>query len=149
RPRSFFGGGVVAHVGIAEPYCSVFAAAIADSASDASQVVVRGGTYVCIEGPQFSTKAESGVHRAWGASVVGMTAMPEARLAREAELCYATLAMVTDFDVWQSKEEPVTVELVQGRMQRNTDAAIEIVVALANAGLSERSCQCENALAHA
>ena len=149
RDRSFFDDGIVAHVGIADPFCSDFSDQIALVSAKTDTAVARGGAYVCIEGPQFSTKAESNLYRSWGASVIGMTAMPEARLAREAELCYASLALVTDFDVWHSEEEPVTVELVQGRMQRNTEAAIEIVVALANAGLSGRSCQCGNALDHA
>jgi 5'-methylthioadenosine phosphorylase len=149
RDRSFFDDGIVAHVGIADPFCNDFSDQIASASAKTDTAVARGGAYVCIEGPQFSTKAESNLYRSWGASVIGMTAMPEARLAREAELCYASLALVTDFDVWHSEEEPVTVELVQGRMQRNTEAAIEIVVALANAGLSSRSCQCGNALDHA
>jgi 5'-methylthioadenosine phosphorylase len=149
RDRSFFDDGIVAHVGIADPFCSDFSHQIARASEKSGTSVARGGTYVCIEGPQFSTKAESNLYRSWGASVIGMTAMPEARLAREAELCYASLALVTDFDVWHGEEEPVTVELVQGRMHRNTEAAVEIVVALANAGLSERVCQCGNALDHA
>jgi 5'-methylthioadenosine phosphorylase len=149
RERSFFDDGIVAHVGIADPFCSDFSDQITRAAKATNIALARGGAYVCIEGPQFSTKAESNLYRSWGASVIGMTAMPEARLAREAELCYASLALVTDFDVWHSEEEPVTVELVQSRMQRNTEAAIEIVAALAKAGLSERSCGCGNALDHA
>ena len=149
RDRSFFDDGIVAHVGIADPFCSDFSDQIARASEATDIALARGGAYVCIEGPQFSTKAESNLYRSWGASVIGMTAMPEARLAREAELCYASLALVTDFDVWHSEEEPVTVELVQSRMQRNTEAAIEIVVALASAGLSGRSCQCGHALDHA
>lgn len=149
RDRSFFDDGIVAHVGIADPFCADFSAQIARAARTTATPVVRGGTYVCIEGPQFSTKAESNLYRSWGASVIGMTAMPEARLAREAELCYASLAMVTDFDVWHAEEEPVTVEVVQKRMQRNTEAAIEIVASLARQGLDERRCECGHALAGA
>ena len=149
RERTFFEQGIVAHVGIADPFCADFSAQIARASQPTSTPVVRGGTYVCIEGPQFSTKAESNLYRRWGASIIGMTAMPEARLAREAELCYASLAMVTDFDVWHDEEEPVTVEIVQKRMQRNTEAAIEIVAALARQGLDERTCGCGHALAGA
>lgn len=149
RDRSFFDDGIVAHVGLAEPFCSDFARQIAHAASSTDIEVQRGGAYVCIEGPQFSTKAESQLYRSWGASVIGMTAMPEARLAREAELCYASLALVTDFDVWHDEEEPVTVEIVQKRMSRNTAAAIEIVSALAHQGLAPRVCRCGNALEHA
>lgn len=149
RDRSFFDDGIVAHVGIADPFCASFSAQIAHASQSTSTPVVRGGTYVCIEGPQFSTKAESNLYRSWGASIIGMTAMPEARLAREAELCYASLAMVTDFDVWHGEEEPVTVEIVQKRMLKNTAAAIEIVASLARHGLDKRQCGCGHALAGA
>jgi 5'-methylthioadenosine phosphorylase len=100
------------------------------------------GTYICIEGPQFSTRAESNLYRSWGADVIGMTAMPEARLAREAELCYATLALVTDFDVWHESEEDVTVEIVLGHLRANSAAAAAIIEALAMTGLPERTCPC-------
>jgi 5'-methylthioadenosine phosphorylase len=107
--------------------------------------VQEGGTYICIEGPQFSTKAESKLYRSWGASLIGMTAMPEARLAREAELCYATLAMVTDYDVWHDVG-PVSVEMVLENLHRNTDLARRILVALCESGLPARSCRCGAAL---
>ena len=110
----------------------------------------RGGTYVCIEGPQFSTRAESMLFRSWGCSVIGMTAMPEARLAREAELCYSTLAMVTDFDVWHETEEAVHVDLVIGYLRQNASAARTIVVELVSDGqLPDRTCACGHALARA
>lgn len=149
RPRSFFEGGVVAHVGIAEPYCGRFQRSIADAAATAGHAIALGGSYVCIEGPQFSTKAESHLYRSWDASVIGMTAMPEARLAREAELCYATLACVTDFDVWHETAGEVTVEVVIENLHHNAAMAREILVSLAHMGLSERTCGCRDALRNA
>jgi 5'-methylthioadenosine phosphorylase len=149
RPRTFFDQGVVAHVGIADPFCSTLRDAIAAAAGVAGQPLNRGGDYVCIEGPQFSTRAESNLYRSWGAAVVGMTAMPEARLAREAELCYAILAMVTDFDVWHDTEADVTVEVVISHMQANGEAAAAIVRALCERGLPVRACACGSALDNA
>lgn len=147
--RSFFDDGIVAHVGIADPFCSDWSSALQRAAMAADVPIVSGGTYVCIEGPQFSTKAESRLYRSWNAAVIGMTAMPEARLAREAELCYASIAMVTDFDVWHEEEEPVTVEIVQSRHQQNGIAVRKIIAALIETGLSQRSCSCGSALAGA
>src|SRR4051794_15655379 len=112
RPSTFFGEGIVAHVGFADPFCSVLSETLYSAAQAAGARAHRGGTYVCIEGPQFSTKAESRIYRQWGVDVIGMTALPEAKLAREAELCYATLAFATDYDVWHESEEAVTVEMV-------------------------------------
>ena len=150
RPRSFFGEGAVAHVGIADPFCDLFGRHVASASARAGHPVVRGGTYVCIEGPQFSTRAESMLFRSWGCSVIGMTAMPEARLAREAELCYSTLAMVTDFDVWHETEAAVHVELVQEYLRQNTVAARKIVMELVGgAGPPGRDCGCGDALANA
>jgi 5'-methylthioadenosine phosphorylase len=149
RDRSFFGDGIVAHVGIADPFCGVFRHAVERAAAAAGHVVVSGGTYVCIEGPQFSTRAESLLYRSWGASVIGMTAMPEARLVREAEICYATLAMVTDFDVWHESEGAVTVEMVVANLIANTAAGRSIVHAIARAGLPERDCSCADAVSDA
>jgi 5'-methylthioadenosine phosphorylase len=106
----------------------------------------RDGTYVCIEGPQFSTRAESNLYRLWGGTVVGMTAMPEARLAREAGLCYAMLAMVTDYDVWHDEEEDVSVDVVNSHLEANSAAARAIVRQLAAEGLAERRCGCRSAL---
>lgn len=147
--RSFFEDGIVAHVGLADPFCSDWSAALHRAAQFAEVPIATGGTYICIEGPQFSTKAESKLYRSWNASIIGMTAMPEARLAREAELCYASIAMVTDFDVWHEEEEPVTVEIVMGRHQQNGIAVRSIVSALIETGLSERNCTCRTALAGA
>jgi 5'-methylthioadenosine phosphorylase len=149
RSRSFFESGVVAHVGIADPFCSQLSDAVAKAADAAPRNVRLGGTYVCIEGPQFSTRAESNLYRSWGASVIGMTAMPEARLAREAGLCYAMLAMVTDYDVWHDAEADVSVEVVTSNLQANSDAAREIVMDLAANALPERTCGCKSAMKHA
>lgn len=149
RPRTFFDGAVVAHVGIGDPFCDQFRETVATSADQAGQALSIGGTYVCIEGPQFSTRAESEMHRGWGAAVVGMTAMPEARLAREAGLCYAMLAMVTDFDVWHDQEEDVTVDIVMSHMAANGRAVGVILRELVERGLPERQCGCERSLAGA
>lgn len=123
--------GVVAHVGFAEPIDSQLASALAGAAKRTGATVHEGGTYVCVEGPQFSTRAESELYRSWGVSVIGMTNLPEARLAREAELPYATLAMATDYDCWHDGHEAVTVEAVIAVMQRNVAKAKEIIVELA------------------
>jgi 5'-methylthioadenosine phosphorylase len=149
RDRTFFDQGIVAHVGLAVPYCPTFRAAIVQIAKVQGFDLVNGGTYVCIEGPQFSTKAESALYRSWDASVIGMTAMPEARLAREAELCYATLAMVTDYDVWHDSEGPVTVETVVANLHANAEAGRSIVAAIAQTGLPNRNCDCGHALRNA
>lgn len=149
RPRSFFGEGSVAHVGIADPYCVHLSGYIADASVAVGRPVVRGGTYLCIEGPQFSTKAESRLYRSWGCAVIGMTAMPEARLAREAELCYATMAMVTDFDVWHESAGDVTVEMVVANHGANLETARAILGQLARTDLGARTCGCRNALAGA
>jgi 5'-methylthioadenosine phosphorylase len=146
RSRTFFEGGVVAHVGIADPYCSVLRSSLSSAATASHTEVVDGGTYVCIEGPQFSTRAESELYRSWGASVIGMTAMPEARLAREAEICYAAVAMVTDYDVWHQSAADVTVEEVVANMSANGIAARQILQRLCRDGLPERTCSCQSAL---
>jgi len=127
RVSSFFGAGIVAHVGMAEPVCPDLATALEKAANQTGATVHRGGTYICIEGPQFSTKAESRIYRGWGVDVIGMTNMPEAKLAREAELCYATVAMVTDWDCWHPGHDAVTVEEVVAVMGRNVVAARELV----------------------
>ena len=146
RDRTFFDGRVVAHVGLAEPFCPVLRQWLLDAAETVGVSPHPGGTYVCIEGPQFSTRAESLLYRTWDAAVIGMTAMPEARLAREAELCYATLALVTDYDVWHQSEEPVSVEQVLGHLRAAVDTAAAVVGGVSELGLPSRWCSCGVAL---
>ena len=126
RVSTFFGDGLVAHVGFADPFCAYLRGAALDAAHGLT-TVHDGGTYVVIEGPQFSTRAESALYRSWGADVIGMTALPEAKLAREAEICYATLAFVTDYDVWREAEEDVSVEMVVANLMKNVDTARSII----------------------
>ena len=146
RPRTFFEDGIVAHVGLADPFCPTFRNALAPIVSDVVPSSHDGGTYVCIEGPQFSTRAESNLYRSWNAQIIGMTAMPEVRLAREAGLCYATVAMVTDFDVWHESEDDVTVEVVRRVMADNIEAGRDIVRRVAAAGLPSCDHGCSDAL---
>lgn len=146
RPRTFFDGGIVAHVGMADPYCESLRQALAPLVIDVVGKVQMSGTYVCIEGPQFSTRAESNLYRDWGASIIGMTAMPEARLAREAGLCYATLAFVTDYDVWHDSEADVTVEMVQRVLAKNVSAGQDVVRQLALTGLPACDVACAHSL---
>ncbi|NOT10068.1 MAG: S-methyl-5'-thioadenosine phosphorylase [Gemmatimonadales bacterium] len=127
RPKTFFGPGLVGHVSMAHPVCGRVAGIVAASAREAGTPCVEGGTYMVMEGPQFSTKAESELYRRWGASVIGMTNMPEAKLAREAELCYATVAMVTDWDCWHEAHADVTAAQVMAVMGKNVVAARELV----------------------
>lgn len=149
RVRSFFGEGLVAHVSAAEPFCADLASQLESAAREAGGVLHRGGSFITIEGPRFSTKAESHTYRAWGMSIIGMTASPEAFLAREAELCYATMAHVTDYDVWHVSEEPVTVEMVIQTLNQNTALAQETIKILARTLKQARDCECEHALASA
>jgi 5'-methylthioadenosine phosphorylase len=150
RPPSFFGNGCVAHVAFADPVCPVLAGAL-DAAAHAvgGTRVHGGGVYICIEGPQFSTRGESLLFRSWGVDVIGMTALPEARLAREAELCYATLALATDYDCWHEAHEAVTVEQVVATMRRNVEAARRVVRDAAARVPAARACACATALKHA
>ena len=147
RVDTFFGDGLVAHVSLADPLCPRLAAIMADAADAAGATVHRGGTYVCMEGPQFSTRAESNLYRQWGVDVIGMTNLQEAKLAREAEICYATYAMITDYDCWHDAEEDVTVDAVIQILMQNAErgqkAVGESVKGLAS---SERSCGCGSAL---
>jgi 5'-methylthioadenosine phosphorylase len=131
RPRTFFGDGVVGHVTFADPICSVLRPLVLGAAADTGTTTHDGGVYLCIEGPQFSTRAESLLYRSWGVSVIGMTNMPEARLAREAGLSYATLALPTDYDCWHTAEEAVSVEAVVATLQRNVATAQQVVVGVA------------------
>ncbi len=149
RPRTFFGEGIVAHVGMADPFCPDLRSALRVSGGRAGATVHDGGTLVVIEGPQFSTRAESHMYRSWGADIIGMTALPEARLAREAELCYAVLACSTDYDCWHESEEPVTVEMVVENLMKNTAVSRAILADVITADLAERDCGCGSALANA
>ena len=146
RVSSFFGDGIVAHVGMAEPVCPDLARALEKAASQTGTTVHRGGTYICIDGPQFSTKAESRIYRGWGVDVIGMTNMPEAKLAREAELCYATLALATDYDVWHESHEPVSVEAVVRNLMKNVEAARDVLRRVIPAIAPTRACGCPSLL---
>lgn len=146
RLRSFFRDGFVAHIGVADPFCSDLSGQLESAVREAGGVVHRGGTFITIEGPRFSTKAESNAYRAWGMSIIGMTASPEAFLAREAEICYATMAHVTDYDVWHVSEAPVTVEMVIKTLIKNTKLAQESIHVLAGNLKHERNCECGHAL---
>lgn len=133
RPRSFFGDGVVGHVGFAEPICETLRQIVRVAAQQTGAVTHDGGTYICIEGPTFSTKAESRLFRSWGVDVIGMTNLPEARLAREAGLSYATLALATDYDCWREGEETVNVEAVIAVLRQNVVVAQQVIQGVANA----------------
>ena len=149
RVGTFFGDGIVAHVGFGDPVCATVAAALAQACAEVGVVGKRGGTYVCMEGPQFSTRAESNLYRSWGADVIGMTNLQEAKLAREAEICYATLAMVTDYDCWREGHDAVTVEQVVAVLHQNADNAAKVVKAAVGAMPAERTCGCASALKYA
>jgi 5'-methylthioadenosine phosphorylase len=149
RPRTFFGDGLVAHVGVAEPFCPTLSRQLYDAVQATGATTHQGGAFVTIEGPRFSTKAESNTFRKWGMSLVGMTTSPEAFLAREAELCYACMAHVTDYDVWHVSEEPVTVEMVIRTLSANTAYAQAALTALAAAPADRSHCPCPTALADA
>ena len=149
RKNSFFGEGIVAHVSVADPFCPDLAAQLFAAAKICTPEVHKGGGYVTIEGPRFSTRAESNTYRSWGMSVIGMTASPEAFLAREAELCYATMAHVTDYDVWHVTEAPVTVEMVMDILNRNLSKAQAIIRTLASDLAVKRDCDCGSALENA
>lgn len=151
RPASFFGGGVAGHVQFGDPVCGVLHDLLADAAVAAGATVHPRGTYVVMDGPMFSTRAESNMYRSWGAHVIGMTNLPEAKLAREAELCYATIALSTDYDCWRQGEEEVSVEAVVATIRRNVSLARSIVKeAVQRIGrLPPRTCACESAVRHA
>ena len=146
RPSTFFGDGLVAHVSMADPFCPVLRGLLAERARAQGVTFHEKGTYLCIEGPQFSTRAESRIYRSWDLSVIGMTNATEARLAREATLCYATIALVTDYDCWHHEEEPVTVQQVVARLRTNAVVAQDLIRDAILALPSERSCLCPHAL---
>ena len=149
RMRTFFDRGLVAHISIPEPFCADLSEQVYQAVELTGNNVHRGGTFITIEGPRFSTRAESNTFRAWGMSLIGMTTAPEAFLAKEAEMCYAVIAHVTDFDVWHITEEPVTVELVIEILNRNTDVAQQAVHNLIQQLTPDRMCDCQDALATA
>lgn len=149
RERTFFSEGLVVHVGTAEPYCPDLSARLYQAVSQTDVVVHKGGTLITIEGPRFSTRAESNLFRAWGMSIIGMTACPEAFLAREAEICYTTMAHVTDYDVWHISEEPVSVDMVIRTLMRNTEVAQKAVELLLDQLDGKSDCACSHALADA
>jgi 5'-methylthioadenosine phosphorylase len=146
RPLSLFGGGLVVHISFAEPFCPDLSQALYEAAKATGAAVHKGGAFVTIEGPRFSTKAESNVFRQWGMDIIGMTAVPEAQLAREAEICYATMAHVTDYDVWHETEETVTVEAVVKNLLANAGVAKQAIQNLVPMLSEERTCACHHAL---
>ncbi len=146
RANTFFGGGITAHIQFAEPFCPNLRKAVYEAASDAGADVNPTGTYVVMEGPAFSTRAESRLHKSWGADVIGMTALPEAKLAREAEICYAIIACATDYDAWHEAEEPVSVDMILETMRRQEDLCKQIVKLSIGKIAAERDCDCPTAL---
>lgn len=149
RERTFFGNGLVAHVGGPRPYCPELSNEVLSAVKKTGAAVHSSGTFITIEGPRFSTSAESNVYRSWGMSIIGMTACPEVFLAREAELCYCTMAHITDYDVWHTTEEPVTVEMVVKTLHKNTEIAQAAIVNLVENLGDETNCECQSNLKNA
>jgi 5'-methylthioadenosine phosphorylase len=149
RVDTFFGEGIVAHIAFADPICSELAAVVEAACKKSGVTGKRGGTYLCMEGPQFSTKAESNVYRSWGMDVIGMTNLQEAKLAREAEICYVTVAMVTDYDCWHPHHDSVTVDQIVAVLMKNAENAAQVVRQTVASIPTERNCKCGAALAHA
>ncbi len=149
RANTFFCDGVVGHIAFADPVCPDLSGVVCDAARKVVRRVHRRGTYLCIEGPAFSTRAESNIYRRWGVDVIGMTNMPEAKLAREAELCYATMALATDYDCWHAAEEDVSVEAILDILQRNVENSKQIVREVALRLPLSGACRCGDALRHA
>jgi 5'-methylthioadenosine phosphorylase len=147
RPGTFFGDGLVAHVGFGDPFCPQLSELLATAADDTDATVHRGGTYMVMEGPAFSTRAESKMYQSWGASIIGMTASPEAKLAREAEMCFAVLATATDYDAWHESHDDVTVEMVLANLAKNVATSQQALRKLVPRLPDRRLCTCENALA--
>ena len=146
RISTFFGSGLAAHVGFAHPFCSILSEKLFESGKTVGASVHKGGTYVCMEGPQFSTLAESNLYRSWGADVIGMTNLQEAKLAREAEICYSTMALVTDYDCWHEEEEDVTVDAIIENLQKNAETAKKTMIETIKTLPFERTCECATAL---
>jgi 5'-methylthioadenosine phosphorylase len=149
RISTFFGNGLVAHVAFAHPVCGRLAAIAYDSCTAVGATAHKGGTYVCMEGPQFSTLAESKLYRAWGMDIIGMTNLQEAKLAREAEICYATIALVTDYDCWHPDHDSVTVDMIVANLVANAQTAQQVIAQAVDRLPYERTCQCATALANA
>jgi len=146
RTSSFFDGGIVAHVIFADPFCSELSRLLYQTAAKVDPDTTMGGTYIAMEGPAFSTRAESHLYRSWGASIIGMTAVPEAKLAREAEICYATIAGVTDYDCWQEDDDPIPIDVIIETLSRNTDKIRKIIKLAVSRIPAERRCDCASAL---
>ncbi|MDN3514738.1 MAG: S-methyl-5'-thioadenosine phosphorylase [Candidatus Brocadia sp.] len=149
RISTFFGEGIVGHVSFADPVCGVLADTLYNAAKSVDVRVHKGGTYLCMEGPLFSTRAESNVYRQWGVSIIGMTNLQEAKLAREAEICYSTLAMATDYDCWHVSEEAVTLEMIVGNLNKNAETAKRILKAAIPKIEQNRTCPCATAVKNA
>ena len=149
RISTFFGGGLVAHVGFAHPFCAPLSAIAYRAAGEAGATVHKGGTYVCMEGPQFSTLAESRLYRSWGMNIIGMTNLQEAKLAREAEICYTTIALVTDYDCWHPEHDQVTVEMIVSNLMQNARTAQQVIATAVGQLPFDRTCECANALKYA
>jgi 5'-methylthioadenosine phosphorylase len=149
RTATFFGNGIVGHVAFGDPVCATVAETAAEACVKVGVTGKTGGVYVCMEGPQFSTKAESNLYRSWGADVVGMTNLQEAKLAREAEICYATVAMVTDYDCWHPEHDSVTVDQIVAVLHQNAENAAKVVRATVAALPAERNCGCASAAKYA
>ncbi len=149
RANTFFGDGVVAHIGFAEPFCADMRKLLYDCAKESGATVHDGGTYVVMEGPAFSTRAESRLHKSWGADVIGMTALPEAKLAREAEMCYGIIACSTDYDAWHEEETPVTVDMIISTLRSNMELSKRIVKLAIGRLPGARKCSCSTALQNA
>ncbi len=149
RVGTFFGNGIVAHISFANPICMELGELLYKAAKKVGAAVHKGGTYICIEGPAFSTKAESEIYRKWGVDIIGMTNLQEAKLAREAEICYASMALVTDYDVWHQEEETVTVEAVIQNLLKNVETAKKIIREVVPMIQGPRQCECAEALKNA
>ncbi len=149
RVSTFFSGGIVAHIQFADPFCPVLSDIVYKAAKEAGATVHKGGTFIAMEGPAFSTRAESRLYKAWGADVLGMTVLPEAKLAREAEICYASIACITDYDSWHETHEAVNVEIILTTMRNNINFAKRTIKLAAGRVPSKRECGCANALAGA
>lgn len=146
RQHTFFGEGVVGHISFADPYCPQLSKLLFDVGKELGYSIHQGGTYICIEGPQFSTRAESNIYRQWGCDIIGMTNFPESKLAREAEICYATIALVTDYDVWHDSAEDVTIEMVINNLMKNVEHAKNMIKTVISEFPETRQCQCATTL---